>query len=112
MADELQDAAEGVPWRVIYREGALWELINNSDFPKFKVQISGPGVLANRTAKLFERIDGQSSEVFWGATHMGSHSRGLRSPGTDEKTETTNHTRGRARCRRGLSFCGRLGPPS
>jgi hypothetical protein len=68
MAEEFAAAAEGVPWRIEYREGALWELWNDSDLPKFNVQIGGSGVVAHRTKGLIDRIDGRSSHEFWGNT--------------------------------------------
>lgn len=63
-------AAEGVPWRITHRQGALWELWNETDLPKFNVKIRGSGVVARRTRELIDRIDGRSSHEFWGNTAM------------------------------------------
>lgn len=84
MAEDLAAAAEGVPWRIEYREGALWELWNDSDFPKYRVQIGGPAVVAHRTRKLIDRIDGHSSHEFWGNTSW---------TGTEPRVDVTWHRR-------------------
>jgi hypothetical protein len=70
--EEQAELAEGVPWRLKHRKGAMWELWNDSDYPKFKVTIGGPGVSQNNRPPLFDRIDGHSSVEFWGTTHWGA----------------------------------------
>jgi hypothetical protein len=68
MAEEQADLAEGVPWRISYREGSLYDVWNETDTPKFHVQISGAGVLREKT---IDRIDGRSSSDFMGRNAMG-----------------------------------------
>lgn len=68
-ADEQAEQAEGVPWEIRYREGDLYDLLNITDTTKFGVQISGSGVLRPKTV---DRIDGRSSEEFFGANYSGS----------------------------------------
>lgn len=70
MDEELQDAADGVPWRIEHREGSIWELFNLSDRPKYTVEITGTQIVKKRTRMPFERIDGRSSETFWCHTSM------------------------------------------
>jgi hypothetical protein len=72
---EQAEAAEGVPWRVEHSRGAKWLLRNNTDHPKFHVQISGPGVSTTRAPGVIPRIDGRSSFEFWGNTAFGSEAR-------------------------------------
>lgn|GEM_PF-7093909 len=68
-ADEQAERAEGVPWEIRYREGDLYDLWNITDTTKFGVQISGSGVLRPKTV---DRIDGRSSEEFFGTSHSGA----------------------------------------
>ena len=68
-ADEQAERAEGVPWEIRYREGDLYDLRNITDTTKFGVQISGSGVLRPKTV---DRIDGRSSEEFFGTSHSGA----------------------------------------
>jgi hypothetical protein len=70
--EDQAEVAEGVSWRLEHREGAMWELWNDSDYPKFKVTIGGPGVSQNNRTPLIDRIDGHSSVDFWGTTHWGA----------------------------------------
>lgn len=72
MAEEIAAAAEGVPWRIEHRSGAQWELWNESDHPKFWVDIAGPGVSVSRPFQTLERLDGRSCAVFWGNNAYGS----------------------------------------
>jgi hypothetical protein len=72
---EQIDAAEGVPWRVEHRSGSKWELWNDSDHPKFGVQISGPGPSRKRIPPQIDRIDGRSAVEFWGTTDYGAEMR-------------------------------------
>jgi hypothetical protein len=58
-----------VPWEIRYREGSLFDLWNITGTTKFGVQISGGGVLRPKTV---DRIDGRSSEEFFGTRHMGA----------------------------------------
>jgi hypothetical protein len=62
MAEEQAERAEGVPWRVEYREGDLFEVKNITNTTKFGVQISGPGVLRPVAV---DRIDGHGSAEFY-----------------------------------------------
>jgi hypothetical protein len=71
-ADEEAELAEGVPWRITFRTGSLYDLWNDSDRPKFGVHISGEGVLRDKTVA---RIDGRSSTDFMGLDAMGVGSR-------------------------------------
>jgi hypothetical protein len=61
-------ADEPVPWRLTYREGDVYELWNDSESPKFHVQISGEGVVGEKTV---DRIDGRSSVEFMGLSAAG-----------------------------------------
>lgn len=67
-AEEAAAAAEGVPWRLAYQRGSRYELWNDSDTPKFHVQISGEGVLRNVSR---ERVDGRSPVEFMGLDAFG-----------------------------------------
>jgi hypothetical protein len=100
MAEEMAAAAEGVPWRIAYREGALWELWNDSDLPKFKVEIGGSAVVAHRTRSLIDRIDGHSSHEFWGNTSWN---------GAEPRVEVAWHRRADGEGNP-LSWSGRLPP--
>lgn len=75
LAVEQAAAAEWVPWRVEHRTGAIWELRNHSDYPKFIVKISGPGVSKRRAPAVIDRIDGHSAHEFWGTTDHGAELR-------------------------------------
>lgn len=66
LAVQQADAAEGVPWEIRYRTGSKWELWNVTETVKFSVTISGSGVMRGPTTHA--RIDGHSSEEFWGNT--------------------------------------------
>lgn len=68
MAEEKADLAEGVPWQLAHKTGSTYELWNDSDTAKFHVQISGEGVLRQKTV---ERIDGRSNAEFMGLDAMG-----------------------------------------
>jgi len=68
MAEEQADLAEGVPWRIAYRTGSLYDLWNDTETPKFHVHISGEGVLREKTV---DRIDGRSSTDFMGLDAAG-----------------------------------------
>lgn len=67
-AEEAAAAAEGVPWRIAYQTGSRYELWNDSDTPKYYVQISGEGVLRGVSR---ERVDGRSPVEFMGLDAMG-----------------------------------------
>jgi hypothetical protein len=69
MVEEQADLAEGVPWRIEYRTGSLYDLWNDTGTPKFHVRISGKGVLSEKTV---DRIDGRSSTDFMGLGAMGA----------------------------------------
>jgi hypothetical protein len=69
LVEEQAEQAEGVPWEIRYREGDLYDLWNSTNTTKFGAQISGPGVLRPKTV---DRIDGRSSEEFFGANHSGA----------------------------------------
>lgn len=68
IAEQQADLAEGVPWRLEYRTGSTYELWNDTDIPKFHVQIAGEGVLRPKTV---DRIDGRSSVDFMGFDAWG-----------------------------------------
>jgi hypothetical protein len=68
IAEEQADLAEGVPWRIEFQTGSTYDLWNDTQTPKFHVQISGEGVLR---AKTIEHIDGRSSADFMGLNAMG-----------------------------------------
>jgi hypothetical protein len=68
MAEERADLAEGVPWRIAYQTGSTYDLWNDTDTPKYHVQISGEGVLREKTV---DRIDGRSNADFMGLNAMG-----------------------------------------
>lgn len=72
MAEERTDLAEGVPWRIEYQVGSTYDLWNDAQTPKFRVHISGEGVLRDKTV---DRIDGRSSVDFMGLDAMGVGSR-------------------------------------
>lgn len=74
-AEQFAHAAEKAPWRVEHSSGARWKLRNVTDYPKFKVTISGPGVSKNRTPAVIDRIDGRGSTEFWGNTFWGAEQR-------------------------------------
>ncbi|MCV7006755.1 hypothetical protein [Mycobacterium gordonae] len=67
-AEEQSELAEGVPWRITYRKGSLYDLWNDTGTTKFGVQISGEGVLR---AKTVDRFYGRSSVEFLGLDAMG-----------------------------------------
>ncbi|CDM76136.1 hypothetical protein MMARE11_19890 [Mycobacterium marinum E11] len=69
MVEEQAVRAEGVPWRIAYREGSLYDLWNDSDTTKFGVQISGGGVLRPKSV---DRVDGRSSVDFFGLDALGA----------------------------------------
>jgi hypothetical protein len=68
MAEDQTDLAEGVPWRIEFQTGSTYDLWNDTQTPKFHVQISGEGVLRDKTV---ERIDGRSSTDFMALNAMG-----------------------------------------
>jgi hypothetical protein len=68
MVEEQADLTEGVPWRIEYRTGDLYDLWNDTETPKFHVQISGEGVLRPKTV---DGIDGRSSTDFMGFDASG-----------------------------------------
>ncbi|WP_167107281.1 hypothetical protein [Mycobacterium sp. DL592] len=72
---EQASAAERVPWRIEHRQGATWDLWNDSATPKFHVKISGPGVSKNKTPATIARVDGRGSQPFWGNTSYGAEMR-------------------------------------
>jgi hypothetical protein len=80
IAEEQADLAEGVPWRIEYRTGSLYDLWNDTGTPKFNVRIEGEGVLRSKTV---ERIDGRSSVDFMGFDASGQ----------GDKVEVTWHRR-------------------
>jgi hypothetical protein len=71
MAEEQADLAEGVPWRLAYQIGSMYDLWNDTDTPKFHVHISGPGVLREKSV---DRIHGRSSAEFMGLDAHGAGS--------------------------------------
>jgi hypothetical protein len=75
LATEQAAAEEGVPWRVYHRKGATWELRNASAYPKWNVEISGPGVSTKNPPGDFDLIQGHSSVEFWGTTTYGAQMR-------------------------------------
>lgn len=75
MAEEQAELAEGVPWDVQHRKGSLWELWNVTDSPKFRVEISGPGVSSSHKPPVVDRMDGRSSVEFRGTTGYGASRR-------------------------------------
>lgn len=58
---ERTEAAEGVPWRLLHYRGDTYALSNESDTPKFHVEVSGPKLRPPTTA---ERIDGRGTLQF------------------------------------------------
>ena len=58
---EQAEAAEGVPWRLRHYRGDTYALSNESDSPKFHVEISGEKLRRPLSA---ERIDGRGSLQF------------------------------------------------
>jgi type II secretory pathway pseudopilin PulG len=80
MAEDQADLTEGVPWRIEFQTGSTYDLWNDTQTPKFHVQISGEGVLRART---IERIDGRSSADFMG----------LNASGVGDRVEVTWHRR-------------------
>ncbi|WP_396929192.1 hypothetical protein [Mycolicibacterium sp.] len=69
---EHANAAERVSWRIVHRSGAKWELWNDSVNPKFRVNISGPGVSTKQPPPTIPHMDGHSSSEFWGTTSYGA----------------------------------------
>jgi hypothetical protein len=70
--DEEAAQAEGVPRRITFRIGSLYDLWSDSDRPKFGVRIFGEVVLRDKTV---DRIDGRSSEEFMGPNGSRSSTR-------------------------------------
>jgi hypothetical protein len=61
LAEKEAAQAEGITWRIVYREGDVCDLLNEGNTPKFGVRISGGGVLR---PKIVERIDPRSGTSF------------------------------------------------